>query len=79
MDRADRTLDLRGLTCPLPVLKARKALAGMPAGARLELLTTDPKAPMDLAELCAAAGHRLVVSEATADGDRVVIERGPAR
>lgn len=79
VDRADRTLDLRGLNCPLPVLKARKALAEMPAGARLELLTTDPKAPVDLAELCAAAGHRLVSSEPTAEGDRVVIERGPGR
>lgn len=79
MDRIDRTLDLRGLNCPLPVLKARKALAGMPAGARLELWTTDPKAPADLAELCAAAGHRLVASERSAEGDRVVIERGPAR
>ncbi|MCS6879103.1 MAG: sulfurtransferase TusA family protein [Geminicoccaceae bacterium] len=79
MHEPNRSLDLRGLTCPLPVLKARKALSAMPVGARLEVLTDDPKAPADLAELCAAQGHRLVSSEATAAGHRTVIERGAGR
>ncbi len=71
----DRQLDLRGLTCPLPVLKARRALAQMAPGERLEVRVTDPKAPADLAELCATAGHRLVASERLGDEHRVVIER----
>jgi TusA-related sulfurtransferase len=55
-----RTLDLRGLKCPLPVLKTRKQLAAMGSGARLQVLATDPRAPADMAELCAATGHRLL-------------------
>lgn len=73
----DRKLDLRGLNCPLPVLKARKALGLMAPGERLELRVTDPKAPADLAELCAVAGHRMVISENLGDEHRVVIERAP--
>ncbi|BCX18485.1 MAG: transcriptional regulator [Geminicoccaceae bacterium] len=75
---ADRRLDVRGLNCPLPVLKARKQLAAMAAGERLEVLATDPKAPADFAELCAAAGHRLLASEERAGEYRFLIERAPA-
>jgi tRNA 2-thiouridine synthesizing protein A len=41
------TLDLRGMTCPLPVLKANKALRAMAPGARLTVLATDPAAVKD--------------------------------
>ncbi len=75
MRTTDRQLDLRGLNCPLPVLKARRVLALMAPGERLEVRVTDPKAPADLAELCAAAGHRLLTSEKLGDEHRVVIER----
>ncbi len=71
----DRRLDVRGLTCPLPVLKARKVLASMAAGERLEVLATDPKSPADMAELCAAQGHRLLASEEHDGAYRFVIER----
>ena len=57
---ADRTLDARGLQCPLPVLRARKALNELPAGGVLELLATDPSAVKDVAAFCEAAGHRLL-------------------
>lgn len=74
---ADRDLDLRGLTCPLPVLRARKALMAMRAGERLAVLTSDPRAPGDLAAFCAAAGHRLLASAARDEGGcRLLIERG---
>lgn len=72
---ADRQLDVRGLNCPLPVLKARKLLAQMQPGERLEVRATDPKAPTDLEELCAAGGHRLLASERVGDEHRVLIER----
>ena len=49
----DQTLDARGLACPLPAIKARRALAGLPAGAALVVLATDPEAPIDLAVLAA--------------------------
>jgi len=55
-------LDTRGLSCPLPVLKAQKALRSMAAGELLSVLATDPKAPADFEQLCEVAGHRLVES-----------------
>jgi tRNA 2-thiouridine synthesizing protein A len=73
-----RRLDASGLKCPLPVLKARKALAGMSEAEVLEVITTDPMSVVDLPVFCAQAGHR-VVREARHDGSFVfVIERGPA-
>jgi len=76
MTAATVHLDLRGLACPLPVLKTRKALAGMPAGARLSVDTTDPLAKIDIPNLCRQDGHRLI--EVTEEGGvfRLVIERG---
>ena len=53
-------VDATGLICPLPVLRARKELAGMPAGAVLRLLTTDPAAAVDVPHFCAEAGHALL-------------------
>jgi tRNA 2-thiouridine synthesizing protein A len=52
----DTTLDARGLACPLPAIKARRALAGVPPGAALVVLATDPEAPIDLAAVAADAG-----------------------
>ncbi|MDH3531565.1 MAG: sulfurtransferase TusA family protein, partial [Gammaproteobacteria bacterium] len=44
---ADHTLDAKGLNCPLPILKARKALKEVPTGGTLEILATDPGAVAD--------------------------------
>ena len=52
-----RTLDLRGLHCPLPLIRARRVLAGMDTGETLVVLATDPEAPIDLAALAADEGH----------------------
>ena len=53
-------IDASGLLCPLPVLKARKALAAMAPGQMLRLLATDPAARIDLPHFCAQGGHDLV-------------------
>ncbi|MBC7141253.1 MAG: sulfurtransferase TusA family protein, partial [Rhodobacteraceae bacterium] len=58
-----------GLLCPLPVLKARKRLAGMAPGAVLRLIATDPAAVVDVPHFCAEAGHELIGTS----------EDGPAR
>ncbi|MGE0747510.1 MAG: sulfurtransferase TusA family protein [Rhodospirillales bacterium] len=60
------TLDARGLKCPLPVLRARKALRDVPAGGELAVQTTDPAAPRDFEAFCREAGHTFV---GTADAD----------
>lgn len=68
--------DLRGLNCPLPVLKTRRRLAGLPAGSRLWIETTDPLAVIDIPAFCHDDGHRLVASESVSSGYRFLIERG---
>jgi tRNA 2-thiouridine synthesizing protein A len=60
-------LDARGLRCPLPYLRARAALAGLASADRLDVLATDPEAPIDLAALAADTG-RPFTAERTADG-----------
>lgn len=72
----DTSLDLRGLKCPLPVLKTRKKLAGLPVGAMLRVECTDPMAAIDIPHMCHEDGHALVESRC---GDGVLafhIRRG---
>ena len=71
--------DLRGLKCPLPVLRAKKRMAGMRPGEQLWLETTDPLAVIDIPAFCAEEGHRLVERQAMADGHRFLVARGPAK
>lgn len=53
----DRLLDLRGLLCPLPVVKASEALKAMAAGEVLELLADDQGVKADLPAFCRGSGH----------------------
>ena len=55
----ERVLDVRGLSCPVPLVKAQTAAAAMAAGDVLVVLATDPEAPIDLAAMAADHGHRL--------------------
>ncbi|QKC75451.1 response regulator SirA [Mesorhizobium erdmanii] len=68
--------DLKGLNCPLPVLKAKKRLAGMKPGSRLWLETTDPLAVIDIPAFCADTGHQLIETAAMSGGHRFLVERG---
>jgi tRNA 2-thiouridine synthesizing protein A len=56
------TLDATGLLCPLPVLKARRALKPLASGAVLEVLATDPGAVKDFEHFCNTTGCELVES-----------------
>ncbi|WP_137133747.1 sulfurtransferase TusA family protein [Rhizobium sp. FKY42] len=67
--------DLRGLKCPLPVLKTRKKLSAMPSGSELVIETTDPLAGIDIPHFCRENGHALVLSERTESGHRFTIRR----
>lgn len=60
MSTFDAEIDTSGLNCPLPVLKARKALAGLEPGARLQLIVTDPGANKDIPAFCKMSGNVLV-------------------
>jgi tRNA 2-thiouridine synthesizing protein A len=54
------TLDAQGLKCPLPVLRARKAMRDLPPGGLLRVLATDPAAPRDFRAFCDETGYALV-------------------
>jgi tRNA 2-thiouridine synthesizing protein A len=72
---ADRVLDVKGLRCPMPVMKTKKALKEMPAGGTLEVLATDPGAADDFAVLCEITGNELLESSQNGDLLRFVIRR----
>jgi len=57
---ADAILDATGLLCPLPVLKARRALKPLSPGAILEVLATDPGATKDFEHFCQTTGCELL-------------------
>jgi tRNA 2-thiouridine synthesizing protein A len=57
---ADHTLDAKGLNCPLPILKARKALKEVADGGTLEILATDPGSVADFQAFCRQTGNELV-------------------
>lgn len=60
-------LDLRGLKCPLPALRVRKALAGLQPGAVLRASATDPMAAIDIPHLLRETGDLLLASEREGD------------
>ena len=64
---ADQVLDAKGLNCPLPILKAKKALKSIVAGQTLEILSTDPGSVADFAAFCRTTGNELV-EQNEADG-----------
>ena len=63
--KVDKLLDAQGLNCPLPVLKARKALKDIPEGATLEVLATDPGSVKDFQAFCRQTGNELLKSTET--------------
>jgi tRNA 2-thiouridine synthesizing protein A len=72
---SETVLDVQGLSCPLPVLKANKALRGMPAGARLTLLATDPASVSDVRAFCQETGHELLAFGEDAGVFRFVLRK----
>jgi tRNA 2-thiouridine synthesizing protein A len=75
--RSLHTLDARGLACPLPLIRARRELAGLPDGDTLVVLATDPEAPIDLAAFAADEGHACADEEV--DGVlRITLTKGAA-
>lgn len=57
---ADKTLDATGLACPLPILKAKKAIGEVAPGGTLEVLATDPGSVADFQAFCKQGRHALV-------------------
>jgi tRNA 2-thiouridine synthesizing protein A len=72
---SDTTLDARGLRCPLPVLKARRALKEVPPGGILRVLATDPGAEKDFAHFCGTTGCELLESAWDAGELRITLRK----
>ncbi len=66
----DKELDARGLNCPLPILRTKKALAEIGAGQVLKITATDPGAVKDMAAFAKQTGNELL-SSAEAGGEYV--------
>lgn len=64
----DVELDARGLNCPLPILRSKKALAQMEAGQVLHVLATDPGSVKDFAAFAKQTGNELVSQGTLPDG-----------
>ncbi len=63
----DHVLDAKGLNCPLPILKAKKALNQVPSGGVLQVLSTDPGAVADFEAFCRQTGNQLLESKTEGD------------
>ena len=68
----ERLLDVRGLRCPIPYVRARALVAELAPGETLVVLATDPEAPVDLGALAADEGLELAV-----DGEEIRLRRPP--
>ena len=71
-------VDTKGMKCPLPVLKARKALKALAPGAVMQVLATDPGAVEDFKHFCRATGARLVAQKEEPGGVLVFLLEKPA-
>lgn len=72
---ADKILDAKGVSCPLPILKSKKALLDVAPGETLEVLATDPGSVADFAAFCRMTGHELLESESDGVVFRFLIRR----
>jgi TusA-related sulfurtransferase len=71
----DRELDACGLNCPLPILKAKKALAELTSGQTLKVRATDAGSMRDFAAFAKQTGHELVEQQAVGDEFHHVLRR----
>ncbi|HHJ16966.1 MAG TPA: sulfurtransferase TusA family protein [Gammaproteobacteria bacterium] len=75
MPDTDQTLDARGLNCPLPILRTRKALNALTVGQTLQVIATDPGAVKDISAFCDQTGNDLVSSQQSGDEHIFVIRK----
>jgi tRNA 2-thiouridine synthesizing protein A len=69
------TIDVRGLKCPLPVLKTDRHMRDFPPGTNFVVLATDPMAAIDVPHFCSENGHRLLATHRDGNLIRFEIEK----
>ncbi|HJZ45436.1 MAG TPA: sulfurtransferase TusA family protein [Hyphomicrobiaceae bacterium] len=72
---ADKTIDAKGVNCPIPILKAKKGIAEVPAGGTLEVLATDPGSVADFQAFCRTTGNELLEQSESGGVYRFLIKR----
>lgn len=72
---ADQVLDAKGLNCPLPILKTKKALKDVESGGTLEIFATDPGSVVDFEAFCRMTGNELLESDEEDNIYRFVIRK----
>ena len=70
-----QTIDARGLSCPMPIVKTAQAIKTVPSGAAVELLATDPGSAKDVAAWCRTTGNTLIEQATDGAVHRFVILR----
>lgn len=71
----DQRLDARGTLCPIPVIKAKKMLAKMSSGQRLQVETTDPAAQIDIPHMCKQFGFTLEEATEVTGGHNFLVRK----
>ena len=69
------TVDAKGLSCPMPIVRTAQATKTLPSGSLVEVLATDPGSVKDFAAWCRSTGNELVQQSAEGDVFRFVIRR----
>ena len=75
MNSTAREIDVRGYNCPVPLLRAKKALATMQPGELLRIVATDPGAEIDFRVFSEASGNRLIALEEAGGVITILIEK----
>ena len=75
MTEVAEKLDARGLNCPLPILKTRKAINNLGTGDVLEVTSSDPGSVKDMASFCQQTGNRLLASNESDNSFVFLIEK----
>ncbi len=76
MTTFDQELDASGLNCPLPILRAKKALNGMDAGQVLHIISTDPGAVKDFEAFAKQTGNELTESREESGKFYFLVKKG---
>lgn len=76
MQQIDARLDARGLNCPLPILKTRKAIGALELGQVLEVVASDPGAVKDMDSFCKQTGNELIRKQSEQGDFTFLIRKG---
>ena len=76
MQQIDARLDARGLNCPLPILKTRKAIGALEIGQVLEVVASDPGAIKDMDSFCKQTGNELIQNQSEQGDFTFLIRKG---